>query len=125
MGSGLVLCLILLFIYTIYIIRNNTINIAGVQIKRSSLLLSVQLLQMFVILLLFSFGGSFIHSTSIFMLVLAGLFISEMFVLKRDLNKYFIQAEGKYYGLAIIGIRHLIVFIVQSILLILFAIYYW
>lgn len=125
MGSGLVLCLILLFIYTIYIIRNNTINIAGVQIKRSSLLLSVQLLQMMVILLLFSFGGSFIHSTSIFMLVLAGLFISEMFVLKRDLNKYFIQVEGKYYGLAIIGIRHLIVFIVQSILLILFAIYYW
>ena len=125
MGSGLVLCLILLFIYTIYIIRNNTINIAGVQIKRSSLLLSVQLLQMFVILLLFSFGGSFIHSTSIFMLILAGLFISEMFVLKRDLNKYFIQVEGKYYGLAIIGIRHLIVFIVQSILLILFAIYYW
>ena len=125
MSSGLVLCLILLFIYTIYIIRNNTINIAGVQIKRSSLLLSVQLLQMMVILLLFSFGGSFIHSTSIFMLVLAGLFISEMFVLKRDLNKYFIQVEGKYYGLAIIGIRHLIVFIVQSILLILFAIYYW
>lgn len=125
MGSGLVLCLILLFIYTIYIIRNNTINIAGVQIKRSSLLLSVQLLQMIVILLLFSFGGSFIHSTSIFMLVLAGLFISEMFVLKRDLNEYFIQAEGKYYGLAIIGMRHLIVFIVQSILLILFAIYYW
>mgnify|MGYP000843599278 FL=1 len=125
MGSGLVLCLILLFIYTIYIIRNNTINIAGVQIKRSSLLLSVQLLQMIVILLLFSFGGSFIHSTSIFMLVLAGLFISEMFVLKRDLNKYFIQVEGKYYGLAIIGIRHLIVFIVQSIMLILFAIYYW
>ena len=125
MGSGLVLCLILLFIYTIYIIRNNTINIAGVQIKRSSLLLSVQLLQMIVILLLFSFGGSFIHSTSIFMLVLAGLFISEMFVLKRDLNKYFIQVEGKYYGLDIIGIRHLIVFIVQSILLILFAIYYW
>ena len=125
MSSGLVLCLILLFIYTIYIIRNNTINIAGVQIKRSSLLLSVQLLQMIVILLLFSFGGSFIHSTSIFILVLAGLFISEMFVLKRDLNKYFIQVEGKYYGLAIIGIRHLIVFIVQSILLILFAIYYW
>ena len=125
MSSGLVLCLILLFIYTIYIIRNNTINIAGVQIKRSSLLLSVQLLQMIVILLLFSLGGSFIHSTSIFMLVLAGLFISEMFVLKRDLNKYFIQVEGKYYGLAIIGIRHLIVFIVQSILLILFAIYYW
>ena len=125
MSSGLVLCLILLFVYTIYIIRNNTINIAGVQIKRSSLLLSVQLLQMIVILLLFSFGGSFIHSTSIFMLVLAGLFISEMFVLKRDLNKYFIQVEGKYYGLAIIGIRHLIVFIVQSILLILFAIYYW
>ena len=125
MSSGLVLCLILLFIYTIYIIRNNTINIAGVQIKRSSLLLSVQLLQMIVILLLFSFGGSFIHSTSIFMLVLAGLFISEMFVLKRDLNKYFIQVEGKYYGLVIIGIRHLIVFIVQSILLILFAIYYW
>ena len=125
MSSGLVLCLILLFIYTIYIIRNNTINIAGVQIKRSSLLLSVQLLQMIVILLLFSFGGSFIHSTSIFMLVLAGLFISEMYVLKRDLNKYFIQVEGKYYGLAIIGIRHLIVFIVQSILLILFAIYYW
>ena len=125
MSSGLVLCLILLFVYTIYIIRNNTINIAGVQIKRSSLLLSVQLLQMIVILLLFSFGGSFIHSTSIFMLVLAGLFISEMFVLKRDLNKYFIQVEGKYYGLAIIGIRHLIVFIVQSIMLILFAIYYW
>lgn len=125
MSSGLVLCLILLFIYTIYIIRNNTINIAGVQIKRSSLLLSVQLLQMIVILLLFSFGGSFIHSTSIFMLVLAGLFISEMFVLKRDLNKYFIQVDGKYYGLAIIGIRHLIVFIVQSIMLILFAIYYW
>lgn len=125
MSSGLVLCLILLFIYTIYIIRNNTINIAGVQIKRSSLLLSVQLLQMIVILLLFSFGGSFIHSTSIFMLVLAGLFISEMYVLKRDLNKYFIQVEGKYYGLAIIGIRHLIVFIVQSIMLILFAIYYW
>ena len=125
MSSGLVLCLILLFIYTIYIIRNNTINIAGVQIKRSSLLLSVQLLQMIVILLLFSFGGSFIHSTSIFMLVLAGLFISEMFVLKQDLNKYFIQVEGKYYGLAIIGIRHLIVFIVQSIMLILFALYYW
>ena len=125
MSSGLVLCLILLFIYTIYIIRNNTINIAGVQIKRSSLLLSIQLLQMIVILLLFSFSGSFIHSTSICMLVLAGLFISEMFLLKRDLNKYFIQVEGKYYGLAIIGIRHLIVFIVQSIMLILFAIYYW
>ena len=125
MSSGLVLCLILLFIYTIYIIRNNTINIAGVQIKRSSLLLSIQLLQMIVILLLFSFSGRFIHSTSIFMLVLAGLFISEMFLLKRDLNKYFIQVEGKYYGLAIIGIRHLIVFIVQSIMLILFAIYYW
>ena len=125
MSSGLVLCLILLFIYTIYIIRNNTINIAGVQIKRSSLLLSIQLVQMIVILLLFSFSGSFIHSTSIFMLVLAGLFISEMFLLKRDLNKYFIQVEGKYYGLAIIGIRHLIVFIVQSIMLILFAIYYW
>jgi len=125
MRAGLVLCIILFIIYAICIIRNNIVKIAGVEIKRSPMLLAVQLFQMIVLLLLFSFGGTFIHGTSIFMVILAGVFLGEMFILKRDLNKYFMQTEGKCCGLSILGIRRLIVFIVQSIMLILFAIYYW
>ncbi len=125
MNSGLVLVFILFFIYSIYIIRNNMISIAGIKIKRSPMLLAAQLSQMLIIVLLFSFSGTFIHSTSIFMFMLAGLFLGEMFILKGDLNRYFMQVEGKHYGLGILGIRHIIVFICQSIMLVLFGLYYW
>ena len=62
MNSGLVLVFILFFIYSIYIIRNNMISIAGIKIKRSPMLLAAQLSQMLIIVLLFSFSGTFIHS---------------------------------------------------------------
>ena len=86
MNGGLVLVFILFFMYSIYIIRNNMISIAGIKIKRSPMLLAAQLSQMLIIVLLFSFSGTFIHSTSIFMFMLAGLFLGEMFILKGDLN---------------------------------------
>ena len=101
------------------------ISIAGIKIKRSPMLLAAQLSQMLIIVLLFSFSGTFIHSTSIFMFMLAGLFLGEMFILKGDLNRYFMQVEGKHYGLGILGIRHIIVFICQSIMLVLLGLYYW
>ena len=125
MNGGLVLVFILFFMYSIYIIRNNMISIAGVKIKRSPMLLAAQLSQMLVLVLLFSFSGTFIHSTSILLFMLGGLFLGEMFILKRDLNKYFMQVDGKHYGLGILGIRHIIVFICQSIMLVLLGLYYW
>ncbi len=41
MNAGRILCSILLGMYAIYIIRNNTITIAGANTKRSLLLLAV------------------------------------------------------------------------------------
>jgi len=48
-----------------------------------------------------------------------------MFALKQNLNEYFMCKEGKSYGISIIGIGRIAVSVVQSILLILLAIFGW
>ena len=58
MNAGRVLCSILLGMYAIYIIRNNTITIAGENVKRSLVLTMIQLGQLLMIELMVIFGGT-------------------------------------------------------------------
>ena len=111
--------------YAIYIIRNNTITIAGANTKRSLLLTMIQLGQLLMLELMVIFGGRISHSFSIFSLILAGLLWAEMFALKRNLNEYFMCKEGKSYGISIIGIGRIAVSVGQSILLIFLGICSW
>ena len=71
MNAGRILCSILLGMYAIYIIRNNTITIAGANTKKSLLLTMIQLGQLLMIELMAIFGGRISHSFSIFSLILA------------------------------------------------------
>ena len=125
MNAGRILCSILLGMYAIYIIRNNTITIAGVNTKRSLLLTMIQLGQLLMIELMVVFGGRILHSFSIFSFILAVLLWVEMFALKKNLNEYFMWKEGKSYGSSIIGKGRIAVFVGQSILLILLGIWSW
>ena len=52
--------------YAIYIIRNNTITIAGANTKKSLLLTMIQLGQLLMLELMVIFGGRISHSFSIF-----------------------------------------------------------
>ena len=125
MNAGRVLCSILLGMYAIYIIRNNTITIAGANVKRSLVLTMIQLGQLLMIELMVIFGGTIIHSFSIFSLILSGLLWGEMFALKKNLNEYFMYQEGKCYGISIIGEGRIVVSVGQSIFLILLGIWSW
>lgn len=125
MNAGRILCSILLGMYAIYIIRNNTITIAGVNTKRSLLLTMIQLGQLLMIELMVVFGGRILHSFSIFSFILAVLLWVEIFALKKNLNEYFMCKEGKSYGSSIIGKGRIAVFVGQSILLILLGIWSW
>lgn len=125
MNAGRVLCSILLGMYAIYIIRNNTITIAGANVKRSLVLTMIQLGQLLMIELMVIFGGTILHSFSIFSLILAGLLWGEMFALKKNLNEYFMYQEGKIYGISIIGTGRIVVSGGQSIFLILLGIWRW
>ena len=125
MNAGRVLCSILLGMYAIYIIRNNTITIAGASVKRSLVLTMIQLGQLLMIELMVIFGGTILHSFSIFSLILAGLLWGEMFALKKNLNEYFMYQEGKIYGISIIGTGRIVVSGGQSIFLILLGIWSW
>ncbi len=125
MNAGRVLCSILLGMYAIYIIRNNTITIAGANVKRSLVLTMIQLGQLLMIELMVIFGGTILHSFSIFSLILAGLLWGEMFALKKNLNEYFMYQEGKSYGISIIGEGRIVVSVGQSIFLILLGIWSW
>ena len=125
MNAGRVLSSILIGMYAIYIIRNNTITIAGANTKRSLVLTMIQLGQLLMIELMIIFGGTILHSFSIFSLILAGLLWGEMFVLKQNLNEYFMRKEGKCYGISIIGIGRIVVSVGQSIFLILLGIWSW
>ena len=71
MNAGRILCSILLGMYAIYIIRNNTITIAGANTKKSLLLTMIQLGQLLMIELMVIFGGRILHSFPIFSLILA------------------------------------------------------
>ena len=101
MNAGRILCSILLAMYAIYIIRNNTITIAGANVKRSLVLTMIQLGQLLMIELM------------------------EMFALKQKLNEYFMCKEGKSYGISIIGKGRIAVSVGQSILLIFLEIWSW
>ncbi|PQL20129.1 hypothetical protein VEHSUH05_03410 [Veillonella denticariosi JCM 15641] len=125
MNAGRVLSSILIGMYAIYIIRNNTITIAGANTKRSLVLTMIQLGQLLMIELMIIFGGTILHSFSIFSLILAGLLWGEMFALKQNLNEYFMRKEGKCYGISIIGIGRIVVSVGQSIFLILLGIWSW
>ena len=125
MNAGRILCSILLAMYAIYIIRNNTITIAGANVKRSLVLTMIQLGQLLMIELMVIFGGTILHSFSIFSLILAVLLWGELFALKQNLNKYFMYKEGKSYGISIIGKGRIAVFVGQSILLIFLGISSW
>ena len=125
MNAGRILCSILLAMYAIYIIRNNTITIAGANVKRSLVLTMIQLGQLLMIELMVIFGGTILHSFSIFSLILAGLLWGEMFALKKNLNEYFMYQEGKSYGISIIGEGRIVVSVGQSIFLILLGIWSW
>lgn len=59
MNAGRILCSILLGMYAIYIIRNNTITIAGANTKKSLLLTMIQLGQLLMLELMVIFGGGF------------------------------------------------------------------
>ena len=125
MNAGRILCSILLGMYAIYIIRNNTITIASANTKRSLLLTMIQLGQLLMLELMVIFGGRILHSFSIFSLILAVLLWGEMFALKQNLNEYFMCKEGKRYGISIIGIGRIAVSVAQSILLIFLGICSW
>lgn len=71
MNAGRILCSILLGMYAIYIIRNNTLTIAGANTKKSLLLTMIELGQLLMIELMVIFGGRILHSFSIFSLILA------------------------------------------------------
>ena len=101
MNAGRILCSILLGMYAIYIIRNNTITIAGANTKKSILLTMIQLGQLLMIELMAIFGGRILHSFSIFSLILAVLLWGEMFALKQNLNEYFMCKEGKAMALVL------------------------
>ena len=105
MNAGRILCSILLGMYAIYIIRNNTITIAGANTKRSLLLTMIQLGQLLMIELMVIWG--------------------EMFALRQNLNEYFMCKEGKSHGISIIGKGRIAVSAGQSILLILLGIWSW
>ena len=122
MNAGRILCSILLAMYAIYIIRNNTITIAGANVKRSLVLTMIQLGQLLMIELMVIFGGTILHSVSIFSLI---LLLGEMFALKQNLNEYFMCKEGKSYGISIIGKGRIAVSVGQSILLIFLGIWSW
>ena len=102
MNAGRILCSILLGMYAIYIIRNNTITIAGANTKRSLLLTMIQLSQLLMLELMVIFGGRILHSFSIFSLILAVLLLGEMFALKQNLNEYFMCKEGKAMALVLL-----------------------
>ena len=125
MNAGRILCSILLAMYAIYIIRNNTITIAGANVKRSLVLTMIQLGQLLMIELMVIFGGTILHSFSIFSLILAVLLLGEMFALKQNLNEYFMCKEVKSYGISIIGKGRIAVSVGQSILLIFLRIWSW
>lgn len=125
MNAGRILCSILLAMYAIYIIRNNTITIAGANVKRSLVLTMIQLGHLLMIELMVIFGGTILHSFSIFSLILAGLIWGEMFALKKNLNEYFMYQERKSYGISIIGVGRIVVSVGQSIFLILLGIWSW
>lgn len=72
MNAGRVLCSILLGMYAIYIIRNNIITIAGANVKRSLVLTMIQLGQLLMIELIVIFGGTILHSFSIFFINTCG-----------------------------------------------------
>lgn len=125
MNAGRILCSILLAMYVIYIIRNNTITIAGANVKRRLVLTMIQLGQLLMIELMVIFGGTILHSFSIFSLILAVLLLGEIFALKQNLNEYFMCKEGKSYGISIIGKGRIAVSVGQSILLIFLGIWSW
>ncbi len=125
MNAGRVLCSILIGMYAIYIIRNNTITIAGANVKRNLALTMIQLGQLLMIELMVVFGGTILHSFSIFSLILVVLLLGEMFALKQNLNEYFMRKEGKSYGISIIGKGRIAVSVGQSILLIFLGILSW
>ena len=125
MNAGRVLCSILIGMYAIYIIRNNTITIAGANTKRSLVLTMIQLGQLLMLALMVIFWGRILHSFSIFSLILAVLLWGKLFELKQNLNKYFMYKEGKSYGISIIGTGRIAVSVGQSILLILLGIGSW
>ena len=125
MNAGRVLCSILIGMYAIYIIRNNTITIAGANVKRNLALTMIQLGQLLMIELMVVFGGAILHSFSIFSLILVVLLLGEMFALKQNLNEYFMCKEEKSYGISIIGKGRIAVSIGQSILLIFLGILSW
>lgn len=125
MNAGRILCSILLGMYAIYIIRNNTITIAGANVKRSLVLTMIQLGQLLMIELMVVFGGGFYIVFLFFSLILAVLLWGEMFALKQKLNEYFMCKEGKSYGISIIGKGRIAVSVGQSILLIFLEIWSW
>lgn len=125
MNAGRILCSILLAMYAIYIIRNNTITIAGANVKRRLVLTMIQLGQLLMIEFMVIFGGTILHSFSIFSLILAVLLLGEIFALKQNLNEYFMCKEGKSYGISIIGKGRITVSVGQSILLIFLGIWSW
>ena len=71
------------------------------------------------------FGGTILHSFSIFSLILAVILWGEMFALKQKLNEYCMCKEGKSYGISIIGKGRIAVSVGQSILLIFLGIWSW
>lgn len=71
MNAGRILCSILLGMYAIYIIRNNTLTIAGANTRKSLLLTMIQLSQLLMLELMVILGGRILHSFSIFSLILA------------------------------------------------------
>ena len=85
----------------------------------------IQLGQLLMIELMVVFGGTILHSFSIFSLILVVLLLGEMFALKQNLNEYFMCKEGKSYGISIIGKGRIAVSVGQSILLILLGILSW
>ena len=95
MNAGRILCSILLGMYAIYIIRNSTITIAGANVKKSLVLTMIQLGQLLMIELMVIFGGTILHSFSIFSLILAVLLLGEMFALKQNLNEYLCARKEK------------------------------
>lgn len=125
MNAGRILCSILLAMYAIYIIRNNTITITGANVKRRLVLTMIQLGQLLMIELMVIFGGTILHSFSIFSLILAVLLLGGIFALKQNLNEYFMCKEGKSYGISIIGKGRIAVSVRQSILLIFLGIWSW
>ena len=102
MNAGRILCSILLAMYAIYIIRNNTITIAGANVKRSLVLTMIQLGQLLMIELMVIFGGTILHSFSIFSLILAVLLLGEMFALSKILMNILCARKEKAMALVLL-----------------------